>query len=670
MNFRVPALPVAVKLPLGLGVLVVLIVIMAAVGRVGFSTTLDGLRSFEAAAAKSMMVSQIEAEVNALQGSTVIYAAQGSEQALTEARAGAGRIDELLKQLGAAGGGAADALIARYREPLGRYNAALEKIAEARGMRDLLFRNEISRSHGAIGEVFAMGIEESSMAGNFVDALDLSSIRDRYARGMNSLTAFMSEPTPAAKDDALKSFNSARFDAEQLSGASRNRETKDASRRAATMLIGMIEAVMTLGPLVEEAQTAMAQGVTPAIRAIDEVSRGAFTEAQRNMEEARKRAEQSAASSGQWLLIMAVFAVLGGALVAMLLIRAIVPPVRGLTGAMKAFAAGDWSKAVPATGSKDEIGDMARAVLVFKQNGQAHEALKSESEREQEARFRRQQELEAAIAAFEVSSLEVVEHVSVSASQLEASAHAMAATADETAGQATSVSAASEQASMNVRVLAEAGERLSVAISEISRQVTESSRIGGLAVNEAGVVNRQVQELAAAGDKIVSVVSIINGLAEQTNLLALNATIEAARAGEAGRGFAVVAAEVKQLAAQTARATAEIGQIVGSIREVTAGTIGAIQGVTRTIGEIDQIAGAIAAAVEEQSATTREMAGNVRETARGTEEVSRNIAGVRQASESTGSAASQVLSASAELSEHSARLRGAIGLFLDRVRAA
>jgi methyl-accepting chemotaxis protein len=370
------------------------------------------------------------------------------------------------------------------------------------------------------------------------------------------------------------------------------------------------------------------------------------------------------------MLLTTCFAVVGGSFVAIMLVKGIVPPVRGLTQAMTAFASGDWSRNVPATDNADEIGDMARAVLVFKQNGIAHEALKSETEREQEARFRRQQALEAAVADFEQAASSVVASVADSATNLESAARSMAATAEETSSQAGSVAAASEQATVNVHGLAEAGERLSMAIAEISQQVAASSRIGGEAVREATALDAQLRELASAGDRIVSVVSIINGLAEQTNLLALNATIEAARAGEAGRGFAVVAAEVKALAGQTAKATAEIASIVGGIRSVTDSTISAVQGVTRTVADMDRISTAISAAVEEQSVTTREMAGNVRDTARGAEEVTINIAGVRQASNATGSAALQVLNASGSLNDQSARLRRDIDVFLERVRAA
>lgn len=668
---RLFTLPVAVKLPLGLGLLIVLIIVTALIGRSGIANSLASLQKVEAAGFKAVIIGQIEAEANELEGATRLYASQGGGQDLIEARLALERLEKRLTDLQAYDQDKmVEALLPRYRNPLADYGKALDKIVEARGMRDLLFRNEISRNHGALAEIFVKGIDENALSGNFIDALEFSSIRDRYTRGMNSLTAFMSEPSSALKDDALKSFNAAMFDAEQLAAGSSSPETKVAAKRIGFRLITHIEAATSLGPLVEEGQKAMVEGIVPAVKTIDTVSKEALASARAVMDSARSEADQAAAWSTWLMLVITGGAVLGGIAIALVLVRSIVPPVRGLTRSMQAFANADWQHEVPGISRRDEIGDMARAVLVFRENGVAHDALKSESEREQEARFRRQEALEGAIAAFEQASQSVVSAVAQSALELEYAAQSMASTAEEAASQAGSVAAASEQATVSVQGLAEAGDRLSSAITEISERVVMSSRIGSAAVQEAGAVDGQLRELALAGDRIVSVVSLIDGLASQTNLLALNATIEAARAGEAGRGFAVVASEVKALAGQTANATSEIGAIVASIRKVTEQTISAVQGMTRRISEIDQISAAISAAVEEQSATTREIAGNVREAARGAQEVSLNIAGVREASGATGSAAAQVLSASGDLNNQSEQLRQEIDLFLNRVRAA
>jgi methyl-accepting chemotaxis protein len=671
MLLRRSHLPVAIKLPLGLGLLIVLIVITALIGSAGLRQSLQSLAEVEKAAMKLTVIGRIESEVSTLEGATRLYATQGNEQALNEARLAAERIGGLVNELLAFGEQAAiTLLVPRYRAPLAAYGAALQQIAEARGMRDLLFRTEINRSDRMLADVFTKAVEAATEKGNFVEALQLASLRDQYRQGMQSLTTFMAESTPSLQRDALKIFEAVQGDAERLVAWTRNDDTRAAAKMIALRMINHFEATTSLGPLVDEGQKALTEGVTPALKAVDEASREAVVTARGGMETARREADQSATRINALMLSVAIGAVLGGILIALVLVRGIVPPVRGLTRAMQAFSGSDWNFAVPSTERGDEIGDMARAVLVFKENAIAHDMLKSESEKEQGARFRRQQALEGAIAGFEQASADVVFAVAQSATELEAAAQSMAATAEEASSQAGSVAAASEQATVSVQGLAEAGDRLSAAIAEISERVTASSRIGSAAVREAGAVDSQLRELASAGDRIVSVVSIIDGLASQTNLLALNATIEAARAGEAGRGFAVVAAEVKALAGQTAKATGEIAAIVGGIRAVTEQTIAAVNGMTSTISEMDVITAAISAAVEEQSLTTREIAGSVRETAHGAQEVSLNIAGVREASGATGSAAAQVLSASGDLSTQSERLRHEISVFLDRVRAA
>jgi methyl-accepting chemotaxis protein len=216
--------------------------------------------------------------------------------------------------------------------------------------------------------------------------------------------------------------------------------------------------------------------------------------------------------------------------------------------------------------------------------------------------------------------------------------------------------------------VASAAEELSASISEIGSQVSSSSRISSAAVEEARHVNNLVHGLADAVGKIGEVVNMITDIATQTNLLALNATIEAARAGEAGKGFAVVANEVKHLANQTAKATEEIGQQIGSVQSQTNEAVEAIKAITMTIGQISEVASAIAAAVEEQGAATNEIARNVEQAAAGTNEVSTNIAGVTESSTETGRASSQVLDSARELSVQSEHLRNDVDKFINHIR--
>jgi methyl-accepting chemotaxis protein len=242
--------------------------------------------------------------------------------------------------------------------------------------------------------------------------------------------------------------------------------------------------------------------------------------------------------------------------------------------------------------------------------------------------------------------------------------------ADRSRKLATTVAAASEEASTNVQSVASATEELSSSVSEISRQVQEGARMAGEAVDQARATTERVSELTLAATRIGDVVELINTIAGQTNLLALNATIEAARAGEAGRGFAVVASEVKALAEQTAKATGEIGQHISGIQAATQQSVIAIKGISETIERLSEISSTIAAAVEEQGAATQEISRNVQQAAMGTQQVSSNISDVQRGATETGSASSQVLSAAQTLSTDSSRLKIEVDKFLGTVRAA
>jgi methyl-accepting chemotaxis protein len=218
--------------------------------------------------------------------------------------------------------------------------------------------------------------------------------------------------------------------------------------------------------------------------------------------------------------------------------------------------------------------------------------------------------------------------------------------------------------------VASATEEMSSSVNEISRQVQDSARIAGEAVEQAQRTNDRVGELAKAAARIGDVVELINTIAGQTNLLALNATIEAARAGEAGRGFAVVASEVKALAEQTAKATGEISAQIGGIQTATQDSVSAIQEIGETIARMSEIASTIAAAVEEQGAATQEISRNVQQAAEGTQQVSSHIADVQRGASEAGQASGLVLEAAKSLAGDSTRLKVEVGKFLTSVRAA
>ena len=345
-------------------------------------------------------------------------------------------------------------------------------------------------------------------------------------------------------------------------------------------------------------------------------------------------------------------------------------PMDKMTSAMARLADNDLDTEVPATNRTDEIGEMAAAVLVFKENGLERERLQAEQEAEQKARQERAEKIEQRTHAFDQTVTGALSAVGSATDQMQSSAETMSSTADETGHRSTAVAAAAEQASANVQTVASAAEELSSSISEISRQVTTSTEIAAQAASQAEETNQTVQGLAEAAQKIGEIVALITDIAEQTNLLALNATIEAARAGDAGKGFAVVASEVKNLATQTAKATEEIGLQIRDIQTATDDSVEAIGSFSVTIGRINEISSAVAAAVEEQNAATQEIARNVEQAATGTQEVTSNILGVNQAVDKTGVVSTQVLSAAQDLAQQSTNLRSEVDSFLSEMRAA
>jgi methyl-accepting chemotaxis protein len=371
------------------------------------------------------------------------------------------------------------------------------------------------------------------------------------------------------------------------------------------------------------------------------------------------------------MAIMVVLALLVVGGLFFLLSRSIVNPINAMTMAMRKIAAGDTSTSIPALERGDEIGAMAQSVKVFRDNMIEAERLRGEQEvLKAQAESERKLLLVRMADEFESGVRASLDGLASAASDMQATSRSMSSTASEASQQATSVAAVAEQASVNVQTVAAATEELSSSVSEIGRQVTQSTGIAGQAVAEANRTNVTVQGLSAAAQKIGDVVKLISDIASQTNLLALNATIEAARAGEAGRGFAVVANEVKSLANQTAKATDEISAQVGAMQGATTEAVQAIEGIGRTIGAINEITSAISIAVDQQGTATQEIARNVQEAALGTGQVSSNIAAVNYAAEKTGSASNGVLASAEQLSRQSVALRADVDKFLANIRAA
>lgn len=365
-----------------------------------------------------------------------------------------------------------------------------------------------------------------------------------------------------------------------------------------------------------------------------------------------------------------------------------------MTTAMSTLAAGDTDLEIPGQEETDEIGDMATAIQIFKENALKNKALELEQEqmraeaeekrlaeeKAQEERVKERevekkqaeedtaQELRNLVTSFENSVGFVVDGVASAATEMESTAQNMTSISERTSLNANSVASASGETSNSVQSVASATEELSASIQEISQQVSQSSNVTTQAVADAEKANELIEGLDIGTQDIGEVVSLIQDIAEQTNLLALNATIEAARAGDAGKGFAVVASEVKNLASQTAKATEQISSQISNLQSMTGDAVSSVKNIAKTIRDVDAIASAIASAVEEQGAATQEISSSVQKAAAGTQEVSTSIQAVTDAANESNDASQDVLTASKELSKQAEHLREQVASFVDNVK--
>ncbi len=372
-----------------------------------------------------------------------------------------------------------------------------------------------------------------------------------------------------------------------------------------------------------------------------------------------------------WMvLILTVAAVLISGGVAFLVVRGIVRPLKNVVFALGSLSEGDTSGEV-SIDSEDEIGQTAKAYGVLRQVTVDARIAEQKHKQELEAvEARRKEEVARLTKEFDESVASVIGAFGDSVTTLGATSKEMAEAANSTKEQTVAVSAATEETSTNVQVVASAAEEMSASIAEVSNTIAKTAEVTQKAVIDAESTTQSVTSLAEAASKIGDVVDLISDIADQTNLLALNATIEAARAGEAGKGFAVVASEVKGLATQTAKATGEITAQISEIQSVTEQSVAAISEITKTITEIDSYSNIVASAIEEQKNATHEISGSVQQAAQGTQELSQSMVGVQRSTEISGDSAIQVDGAVDHLSKQADALKGHVDQFLAGLKSA
>ena len=662
---------VGVRVASGFGVVLALLAVVAIAGWGGLRDSSHALSQQARIATNMVRVADIDRNFTAMRRNVASFVATGAAAAGDRVRALHGEIGQAVEAV-VASMATEDrrAAVRAIGQSVAQFAAGFDQVvarlaernrAVAEGMTPLA-----QRAGALLTEVSEAAVADNDLA----VATYVSRALEQLALVQLNAQRFLADPQQRLVDAANEQIGNLELALDEVSLQNRNRD------RGAK-----IDQVGQLVPQFRTAFNAAVAAIAEANRLVeqvgaqqaDEIARtiGEFKESQRALLERVEREGEETISSAQVIgLAVAGIATLLGLALAWFIARGVALPVRGMTAAMTALADGRFETEVPARDNRDEIGDMAKAVQVFKDSmvrARDLAARELEDARQREARSRRIDEL---TRRFDTDAGAGLGAVSASADALKTSSAAMSGTAEETSRQATAVAAASEQASSNVATVAAATDELSASIGEITRQVAQSAQIAGQAVEQSVQTDEHMRSLAAAAQKIGDVVKLINDIASQTNLLALNATIEAARAGEAGKGFAVVAAEVKSLATQTARATDEIAGQIGMIQSATERSLAAIGGIGATIGRINEIATTVAAAVEQQGAATQEIARNVQQAAAGTREVSANIGGVNRAAGQTGDAATQVLTASEGLSRQAAELRRQVDRFLADVRAA
>ena len=659
------------RLYAGFMALVAVGLVMAVVAVWNLRAVQDQVAKASAFSDSTARVLEISTHLQAIQRANLRYIYDANEPAMREASEREAAATELLK-VGAKG------TLSEERRNL--YNGLVDDIAKMKALRDNL-GDAVNEARTGKATLLPSGDELTVKMGKLVDAARASADEDTAALVADLESRLLLVQIANWRFLALRDTKGPANFRTNADRAAQRLAALEKSPQAAELRNVIVPVKTSLGiykSAFETTSAAMLQAdeiyhknLAPLI--VESIGKLKVAETALKKDYKESRASADAVIDGTMSVqeIAGGLATLFGLIVAVLIARSIVGPLTSMTRAMGALAGGNLEIEIPGRGKADEIGDMAKAIQVFKDNMVDTERLRHE-QTELEARQAESRKADMVRLAdqFEQAVGEIVDTVSSASGELETSAGTLTATATRAQDLSTEVASASQEASANVQAVASATEELSSSVSEIARQVQESARIASEAVGQASRTNDRVGELSKAAARIGDVVELISTIAGQTNLLALNATIEAARAGEAGRGFAVVASEVKALAEQTAKATGEIAQQVSGIQAATEESVGSIREISSTIGRLSEISSAVAAAVEEQGAATQEISRNVQQAAHGTQRVSTNIGDVQRGAADTGSASSQVLSAARSLSADSSRLKQEVAKFLNSVHAA
>ncbi|ACI97820.1 HAMP domain-containing methyl-accepting chemotaxis protein [Rhodospirillum centenum] len=664
-------LRIAVRINIGFGLMAALLVILGGVAIVGALRMGDLFTEYRIAARQNLQFADIQSNMFEAQ-----LASREWHRTPTTEKAAVVRlnIDEVLDGLRKADEIVADPAmrqrLAQIRKTTTDYIAAFEQAVEFENRREELEPEVLNMAEALSAGLNGLVMETFDAGNGLMETANAAALS--LMQGEIYLSRFLADGSPKSRDNMLTELMAVEG---QLGMLAEETEAPEKVRAIAqgqlAMLAGLGEQFRLLVTATEERDSRITDGMDRLGATVLSDLAAAVGSVVAKQTAIDPKAESTIEGGITMIAAAAVLCLVLSTLLGLLLGRIISTPIVGLTATMRRLATGDTNVDISGQKRKDEIGEMGRAVAVFRDGLIERQRLRIEQDR---AKQRAEEERKAALTrladSFEAGVRGVVTEVSGMAHHIQDNAGELSAAARQTSSQAEVVAAASGQASNNVQTVAASAEELSASIAEIGRQVQRSSERAQAATGMAQGANEQVEALAAQADAIGSVVQLISEIAAQTNLLALNATIEAARAGEAGKGFAVVAGEVKSLASQTARATEDIGRQIARMQQASHGTVSAIRGIAGMITEMNEIAAGIAAAVQQQAAATGEISRSVQQAASGTEEIDRSIGDVRSAADRTGRASADLLDAARLLSSQADTLRRQVDGFLETVRAA
>jgi methyl-accepting chemotaxis protein len=559
-------------------------------------------------------------------------------------------------------------LLQEARAALDEFTAGLNELAQLQAERSRVLQQSLLAPAAAIDKTLAEMMQTSYHEGDAATAFQAGTAIAGLAQVRGAIQLFLQTADAKVAQDVSAGLNAMAENTALIAANSTSRFIKKQAAATDKLRLELGNGFHTLMDVTARRDKLMDEVINKRADRLLSL----FTSFRLQSETASERATAEAQLQSAAALKLNVISALAGAAAALalsfLIGRSIAGPVTALAGVTHRLSGGDQGVEVPFTGRHDEVGEMANALQVFKQNAAQLERMRAEkAQMEDAARKARSQEMRQLAGQFETAVGGIVESVSSAAAELEAAAGSLMGAASQALHHSGDVTAASGNAAKNVESIAAAAEQLSAAIGEISCHVNDSSRIAADAVDQARQTSERMQGLSDAASRIGEVVDSISAIAGQTNLLALNATIEAARAGEAGRGFAVVAQEVKALAAETAKATGNITAQIQGIQLATADSVEAIKAITATIDRVAEIAGSVAAAITEQEAATQEISQNAIKAVKCTSQVASDIVEVNQGASNTGSSATQVHSSAKSLSGEASHLKIETERFLHTV---